>query len=251
MKFTIITPTYKRKDALLRAVNSVLQQKHQDWQMVIINDSPEDASYADIMTELHDPRIHYIVNAVNSGVNFSRNEGIKNISSDSDYTIFLDDDDFLAEDALTVLSDLATAHPEEKWIITNRCIAGGKKLTKGPQNGTRLNYARDYLLLRRLSGDATHCIASRVIKDLRFAQTIKQGEEWLFYFTLGQSASFTYFDVNTTLSAGYDAAAGLNFRERRRLSEISGLIKEGVVRGIVYSPYFCLYIFLRIIRALF
>ena len=41
MKFTIITPTYNRPDELARAVESVLGQTYQDFQMVIINDSPD------------------------------------------------------------------------------------------------------------------------------------------------------------------------------------------------------------------
>lgn len=249
MKFSIITPTYKRKDELLRAVNSILQQKHQDWEMIIINDSPDDRTYDDIKMALSDERILYIKNSTNSGVNYSRNVGINHISPVSDYTIFLDDDDFLEENALSVLSNLINAHAHEKWIITNRSISKGTQLTHGPKSGAHLDYARDYLLLRRLSGDATHCIKSEYLRNIRFAKTIKQGEEWLFYFELSKKAMIVYFDVNTTLTDGYDMISGLNFRSRRRLSEIPALIKEGKMRGIALSPYFCFYILIRTLKA--
>ena len=45
MKFSIITPTYKRADKLSRAVNSLRNQTYTDWEMIIVNDSPAETEY--------------------------------------------------------------------------------------------------------------------------------------------------------------------------------------------------------------
>ena len=57
MRFSIITPTYKRADTLRRAISSLLSQTHTDWEMVVINDSPEDKSYEILFLFFQDERI--------------------------------------------------------------------------------------------------------------------------------------------------------------------------------------------------
>ena len=96
MRFSIITPTYKRSDKLIRAVKSVQAQTYKDWEMVVVNDSPNDETYIPFASSINDPRIHYHVNKTNSGVNFTRNFALDRVSADSKWVVFLDDDDYLA-----------------------------------------------------------------------------------------------------------------------------------------------------------
>jgi len=41
-KVSIIIPTYKRPDLIKRAIRSILNQTYQDFEIVIIDDSPDD-----------------------------------------------------------------------------------------------------------------------------------------------------------------------------------------------------------------
>lgn len=71
--------------------------------MIIVNDSPE-YNYQRIeefLKDKNDKRIKYFKNDQNRGVNYSRNRAIDQISTDSDYTFFLDDDDRLTRDSLS------------------------------------------------------------------------------------------------------------------------------------------------------
>lgn len=253
MRFSIITPTFKRKDLLVRAVHSVQNQTYQDWEMVIVNDSPLDPSYQEFAASINDPRIHYHVNTVNSGVNFSRNLALDKISADSKWVLFLDDDDYLAPDALQTMYELAMLHPHMHWFITNRAYKNGTPITKSRKGDTEYSYFWSYLLLRMIRGDATHAIATDCIHKLRFSRHIKQGEEWIFFYELGLSEKMFYHDHNSTISDGYDVESGLNFRKRTRgkqLEDISVLFYEGVERGFGYRPTFVLYLILRTIKAI-
>ena len=93
IKFGIITPTYNRPELLLKNIESVKAQKYTNWVHLIIDDSTNElTSDLDIGGE----KTIYIKNSSNSGVCFSRNRGIDFfISTDVDYIVFLDDDDFL------------------------------------------------------------------------------------------------------------------------------------------------------------
>lgn len=252
MRFSIVTPTYKRPERLARALLSLQAQTYKDWEMIIINDSPFDPAYTEFAAHIDDPRIRFKQNRVNSGVNFSRNEGLDLISADSKWVIFLDDDDYLAPDALQTFADLIQARPFASWFITNRALKTGIPLTHAPKSDKEYSYAWDYLISKKIRGDATHCINTEALHKIRFSQHVKQGEEWFFYYQLGLKHKLFYHDHNSTISEGYEAS-GLNFRKRsrwERLETISILFYEGISKGFAFNGSFLLYIVARLVLLL-
>lgn len=251
MKFSIITPTYKRKDKLTQAVLSTLHQTHTDWEMIIINDSPSDASYASFEKTISDPRIVYLKNAQNAGVNFSRNRALDDVSKNSDWVILLDDDDYLAPDALATFHNLITSHPDKKWFVTNRAFPDGNPVTKFPKSDVEYSYALDYLIFKRCKGDATHCIKKTLVNDIRFSKLIKQAEEWIFFYQIGLKSKIFYHFHNSTITNGYDNNSGLNLRNRTRseqLKTLAKLIYEGAMLRLIYHPTFLIYLLMRLVR---
>ena len=251
MKFSIITPTYKRADKLPRAIESVLEQSHTDWEMIIVNDSPDDVSYATFEKNISDPRVIYLKNEKNEGVNYSRNRGLDSLSRDSDWVIFLDDDDYFTPDALETFSNLITSHPDKKWFVTNRAYTNGASLTLAPKNNALYSYACDYLIFKRIKGDATHCMKTKLVNHIRFSKEVKQGEEWFFFYQLGLHEKIFYHSHNSTLTHGYNKSSGLNFRKRTRGEQwksLLGIMKEGWNLSLFYHPTFFIYIKLRLLR---
>jgi glycosyltransferase involved in cell wall biosynthesis len=254
MKFSIITPTHKRRHLLERSVASVLAQTHHDWEMIIVNDSPFDEAYADFALSIKDQRIRYYKNETNKGKNYSCNLALDKVSADSKWVIFLDDDDYFAPDALSNFANLILLYSENKWFVTNRAEKNGTPFTRFPKDETLYSYAWSYLILKRCKGDATHCIETKLITELqaRFSQYVKQGEEWFFFYQLGRYTKMFYSDHNSTISDGYDQVNGLNFRKRPLGERFESLIKlfyEGGRRGLSTAPSFLLYIMLRSLKA--
>jgi glycosyltransferase involved in cell wall biosynthesis len=253
MRFSIITPTYKRADLLSRAASSLQAQTYADWEMIIVNDSPNDASYATFASSINDPRIHYHTNHTNKGVNYSRNFALDHISAASKWIILLDDDDYLAPDALETFVELIHKHPHQNWFLTNRAHKDGTPITKAPRTDRIYSYFRDYLFTRRIKGDGTHSINASCLNQIRFSRHVKQGEEWIFFYELGLHEKIFYHDHNSTISDGYDQTAGLNFRLRPRQERFEStltLFYEGVTRKLAYHPSFLLYIFGRLLKLL-
>lgn len=251
--FSIITPTYKRPNELMYAVQSVVAQSVPDWEMIILNDNPGDGA-TNAIAKLGDSRIHILENDSNHGVNYSRNRGLDSISPQSNWVIFLDDDDTLApralENILAIIESNATP-----WIVTARGTDSNSPTTVAPKSKHYYSYVWDYLIFRRFKGDATHCISTSLLlrstHSLRFPTTIKQAEEWLFYSELGTYTQFYYEPIVTTLTHDY-TATGLNLRTRsvkEQLRLIPTLIKEARGRGLYLSPAFWIYVKMRIIRA--
>lgn len=89
-KASVIIPTYDRANLLRRAIQSVLDQTYQDFELVVVDDACTDNT-EEIVKRFNDHRVRYIHHAVNKGLSGARNTGIKN--SNGEYITFLDDDD--------------------------------------------------------------------------------------------------------------------------------------------------------------
>lgn len=97
--FSVILPTYNRGHLLGRAIESVLAQTYQNFELIVVDDASTDAT-KDVVESFRDGRIIYILLERNGGPSVTRNRGI--LRARGRYISFLDDDDeylrgFLAE----------------------------------------------------------------------------------------------------------------------------------------------------------
>ncbi|MFH0846035.1 MAG: glycosyltransferase family 2 protein [Patescibacteria group bacterium] len=89
-KISVIIPTHNRPELLERAIQSVLCQTFQDFEIIVIDDGLEKRADK-IISQISDERIQYIQNIKNLGASASRNVGIN--KAKGKYITFLDDDD--------------------------------------------------------------------------------------------------------------------------------------------------------------
>lgn len=87
---SIIIPTYNRAGILPRAIDSVINQTFEDFELIVVDDASTDGTAA-VVDEYDDERITYICHETNAGNGTARNTGISN--STGTYVAFLDDDD--------------------------------------------------------------------------------------------------------------------------------------------------------------
>lgn len=97
---TVIIPSYNSAKLVCGAVDSILTQSFQDFEVIIVDDGSEDDTGDVIRPYLSDSRIRYIYQS-NLGLPSARNAGAKR--SRGDYLAFLDADDFLATNALEAM----------------------------------------------------------------------------------------------------------------------------------------------------
>lgn len=86
---SIITPVYNAEKYLETAVNSVLNQTYDNWELILFEDRSTDCSRA-IMDKFQDSRIKKYYNTENKGIAFSRNSAIEH--SQGEYIAIFDDD---------------------------------------------------------------------------------------------------------------------------------------------------------------
>lgn len=98
-KVSIILPSYNKKKYIPETISSVLQQTHQNIELIIIDDNSTDGTRG-YLHELQkkegcNPKIKVIINNENLGANHRRNQGLG--LATGEYVIFLDADDILAQ----------------------------------------------------------------------------------------------------------------------------------------------------------
>jgi glycosyltransferase involved in cell wall biosynthesis len=87
LKVSVIIPAYNRSETIERAINSVLNQTFQGFEILIIDDASVDDTYK-VVESIEDERIRYHRMSKNSGGGAARNEGIE--LSSGDFVAFLD-----------------------------------------------------------------------------------------------------------------------------------------------------------------
>ncbi|KAA3617788.1 MAG: glycosyltransferase [Calditrichaeota bacterium] len=118
MKISVIIPTYNRAHTILRAVNSVLNQSYQPFEIIVVDDGSNDTTNV-VLEPLKNEII--VLSQSNKGVSAARNTGIENAKGD--WIALLDSDDEWTPNALETQVEYFNAHPdiqifqcEEIWI---------------------------------------------------------------------------------------------------------------------------------------
>jgi glycosyltransferase involved in cell wall biosynthesis len=113
-KISVIIPLYNKEKEIKRALDSVLCQTFQNFEVIVVDDHSSDQGPA-IVKSFHDPRISFI-GQEHRGVSYTRNHGV-NLAS-SDFVAFLDADDEWMPKHLETLQRLIQDYPEAGMFTT-------------------------------------------------------------------------------------------------------------------------------------
>jgi glycosyltransferase involved in cell wall biosynthesis len=105
-KVTVVIPLFNKALHIRRAVESVLNQSFQEFEIVVVDDGSTDDG-AEIVRSMTDARIR-LFQQPNRGVSSARNKGIK--EARHELISFLDADDNYNPDFLAIIVDLAARH---------------------------------------------------------------------------------------------------------------------------------------------
>ena len=190
-KVSVIIPTHNRANYLPAAIQSVLEQTFQDFELIVVDDASSDNTAA-VVKSFTDSRISFSRLDANRGGSAARNQGI--LTATADYLAFLDDDDEWAPDKLArqvqildeaskdvgaVYTGYVMIEPKESRVVGRRVpVKRGDILTdllEGNCVGTtstllmrRVCFDRVGLFDETLPSFQDHDMWIRVAKDFRF-----------------------------------------------------------------------------------
>lgn len=106
---SIIMPTYKRADSIGLAIDSVLKQSYQNWELVVVDDGGNDSTDK-VIEAYKDSRIKYESLDSNQGVSAARNRALSNATGE--LICYLDSDNTWHQDYLLIMAGLFCEKPE-------------------------------------------------------------------------------------------------------------------------------------------
>ncbi|MGD1905538.1 MAG: glycosyltransferase family 2 protein [Leptolyngbyaceae cyanobacterium] len=118
-KVSVCIPTYNRASLLNQAIQSVLAQRFEDFELIVCDDGSQDGTPA-MMAELTDPRIHYLRHPQNIGKSNNMISGFR--AAQGDYFIKFDDDDRLTPDFLAETVAILEQHPGVDFVSTDHWV---------------------------------------------------------------------------------------------------------------------------------
>ncbi len=201
---SIILPTYNSCETIDRAVNSVIQQTHRNWELIIIDDYSTDDTPARIQHYCDlDSRIKSLFLTKNQGQSHARNQGIA--LAKGAWLTLLDADDAYRPERLEHL--LATAQQHKLDLLADNLLFFDAYLQK--EAGTALppqNIIRPWTLENHLAHDRIgHEFKWGLFKifintdflrqcNLLYREQFRMAEDSLFYLellTTGANAAIT------------------------------------------------------------
>lgn len=129
---SVALPTFRRPDMLRRAVDSVLHQDFSNWELVISDDEGPEGASAAILAEYVriEPRVRVVMNRRGQGQVENTNNAM--LACAGNWIKLLHDDDWLAQGALEIFAQVASAHPNAAFLT---CAANTVE-------ESRINYRR-------------------------------------------------------------------------------------------------------------
>ncbi len=128
-KVSIYIPTKNRLDFLRKAINSVIEQTYENWELIIVNDASTDGTknYLDNLVATN-PKIKAIHHTESAGACVSRNDAL--FSATGEFVTGLDDDDFFLPDRLKIFVDSWDENAGVIALCAYFDVDNGKKILK-------------------------------------------------------------------------------------------------------------------------
>lgn len=215
---SVILTTYNRAHILPRAIESVLSQTYDDWELVIIDDCSQDET-ARVVKGYNDPRIQYFKTPVNGGSSSARNFGFE--KSKGEYIVFLDDDNEFAPLFLEEAEyRLRTAHESVKGIRVGRTVIQvGYRTYAPPITHTGFDSIDWGFLMKR-----------EVMENIQYDTNIYGDEDADFGIRFAERYKQLYIDKPLIIAHGEENEDSVCNPSKRRLEGLEYFIQKHLLR---------------------
>jgi glycosyltransferase involved in cell wall biosynthesis len=125
-RISLVIPTYKREELLVQTLKCALQQSHQDYEIILVDQTPDHKNETLNFLDENKGRINIIHSKIPS-VTIARNIGTR--AASGDIVVFIDDDTSFDED---FLNHHVNALSGDCDFVQGRVIEKGCKVYKKP-----------------------------------------------------------------------------------------------------------------------
>lgn len=188
MKYSVIIPIYNAAATLTRCLDSLLNQPHEDVEILLVNDGSTDTS-GDICrryAQAHDCVCY--LEKENGGVSAARNLGLEKAAGE--YILFVDSDDYVMSDYFAVIDEAMDRWDPDMLTFGLKCFGTrndvwqtGSFCSEDPQEIAK--FVRRVSSAYLYSNLMTRSFRREIIRkeNLRFDEALLVGEDQAFIFS--------------------------------------------------------------------
>lgn len=206
--FSIIIPVFNRESALKNALQSVLSQSVQNFEVLIIDDGSNSTIAAQIKTlvdSFEDPRLTLLRHEMNKNGAAARNTGIH--AADGQYICFLDSDDYWLPNKLELVYNcIETKDPSDYFLIHHQyCNSENGTLAEAlpkTAKGTSESVAHYSFVTNNVGGiqSSTICVPIKLARLCLFDERFSGHQDWDFALQVGAlTENFSFIEQPLTI----------------------------------------------------
>lgn len=209
LKFSIVVPLYRTPLKFLQEmVDSVANQIYRNWELILVNSSPECVELCTVLDQMTDDRIRVITLDSNKGISGNTNFGIT--EAKGDYVVFFDHDDTIDPFALYRYAERIQDCPDTDALYCDEDFLNEAGEYVSPHFKSDFN-----LDLLRVHNYITHllCVRAPFAKELMLRKEFDGAQDYDFLLRLVERTQSIYHvrevlyhwrisDTSTAKSAG-------------------------------------------------
>lgn len=217
MKFSVIIPTYNRIEFLNKAIESVKNQTCQDFEVIIVNDNPDEKNKIDLLASQSD-KIKVLHHETSKGGNAARNTGI--LHSKGELLAFLDDDDIWLPEKLSCHLREHNTNPAAGLVFSDCLYAyNNKKIIDHVYSAAVPSNVMEVM------GQGNFCPATSSIVSIRrecvekcglFDENLVSFQDWDYWFRIAHLFQFVHLPVVLVLFRQHLGNRTSHNEEKRR-----------------------------------
>lgn len=172
---SVLMSVYNEEAFLNEAIDSILAQTVQNFELIIVNDCSNDRT-GEILHGYTDPRIHVIKNKENKGLTANLNRAIE--EAGGVYIARMDGDDIAHKDRFEKELDYLKKHPELQLISCRTETFGNEQLCSDIQGDSE--YLRCRMLVRPVLAHPGFMARGEVFRELgyRYDESFRQAQDY-------------------------------------------------------------------------
>ncbi len=191
---SVVIPTFNRARLLSRAIQSILTQTYQTFEIIVVDDCSNDNT-AEVLRNIRDKRIKYVRHDKNMGGAAARNTGIK--ASQGEYIAFQDsDDEWLPSKLEKQMNEFEIGPPNLGVVFTGYWLNDQNRRTCRPPLYLKKTEGEihDALLEANFVATPTAVVRRECFEKAGFFESLPRLQEWELWLRVSKFYSFRHID---------------------------------------------------------
>lgn len=227
---------YNAGNYIAEAIESVLSQTYQNWELIIINDCSTDTT-ADEIAKFNDPRIKVYNNEQNEGIVYTRNRALH--YSTGKYISVLDADDLYLPEKLSVQVEFLENHADYGLVGSAYRLINYKSQPIGEVTCwySKAEYSPAILLFNNFFVHSSVMFHTSLAKEILYKPLVKgysPSEEYQLYVEIARTRKI--YNINKELTRYREHASGISKTRNDKIDEHIDIIILNQLKRLQIFP---------------